>query len=196
MNQAPRRQEYPPLEGMYVFSPASALSFSDGVNQHCFWWSGDSFHQMSLWLCFFCLLIRILFANWCCLECASQKGHSNAPTCILLLPCEVFYLKKNLCAEASLLCYWRAVFTPVISLLSDDFFCSKHETGTHRHSRPSFNSIKTQQQYFMETSKIFVWAAAVKRFPLLLTVYNRKEVLGKFRKMLPQQRSSSTMLAI
>lgn len=99
MNQAPRRQEYPPLEGMYVFSPASALSFSDGVNQRCFWWSGDSFQQMSLWLHFFCLLIRILFANWCCLECASQKGHSNAPTCILLLPCEVFYHpeEKSLC---------------------------------------------------------------------------------------------------
>lgn len=154
MSQAPRRQGSPPLEGMYVVSPASTLSFSDGVNQHLFCWhhrSRDSFHQMSLWLCFFLPSYKNSVCKWdAVLNVLHKKDTAMHPCAFCFYPVKCFtILKKNLWAEAPVLRYWRVVFTPFIPF-TVRFPCSEHETCIHRHSRPSFNPIKNQQQYFME----------------------------------------------
>lgn len=155
MKQAPGRQGYPPLEGMYAVSPASTSSFSDGVNQHCFcWhqWSRDSFHQVSLWLCFFYLPIRILFANgmlpWMFFpKRTQQRTHMHfASTLWSILPSwrKISTMKLQFCDTEELLSHYSYLS------LWDGFPCNKHETHIHRHSRLSFNPTKNQQQYFMD----------------------------------------------
>lgn len=107
MNQAPRRQGYPLLEGVYAVSPASTLSFSDGVNQLCFCqhqWSRDSFHQKSLAL-FFLPSCKNSVCTWdAAMNVLPKKDTIMHPHAFCFYPVKYFStLKKNLYDEASVL---------------------------------------------------------------------------------------------
>lgn len=79
-----------------------------------------------------------------------KKDTAMHPHTFCCHPVKYFaFLRKRLYAKASLFCDTEELFPyPSYFLLSDGFLCSKQETCICRHSRPSFNPIKNQQQPF------------------------------------------------
>jgi len=135
---------------------------------------------MRLLLCFFCLLEEFCLQTGCCHNCASQKGHSKAPTCISLLLCEVFRLPEEV-STSKLHCsvILKSCFHTLHIFYRQLVFLAVNRTHAHTGIQGQASTPQgINSNLFTDFQELWM-SRSSQRFPLLLTAYSRKELFGE-----------------